>query len=60
MLLRGIVIVLVENGLRQTFGIYLRPAVAGLDISQQALGLVIAIQALLFGFVQPVAGRLYL
>ena len=60
MLLRGIVIVLVENGLRQTFGIYLRPVVAGLDISQQAFGLAIAIQALLFGFVQPVAGRLYL
>ena len=56
MLLRGIVIVLVENGLRQTFGKYLRPVVAGLDISQQAFGLVIAIQALLFGFVQPVAG----
>ena len=56
MLLCGIVIVLVENGLRQTFGIYLRPVVAGLDISQQAFGLVIAIQALLFGFVQPVAG----
>ena len=56
MLLCGIMIVLVANGLRQTFGIYLRPVVAGLDISRQAFGLVISIQALLFGFVQPVAG----
>ena len=60
MLRRGIMIVLVGNGLRQTFGIYARPGVADLDISRQTFGLVIAIQALLFGFVQPVAGRLYL
>ena len=47
---------LVGNGLRQTFGIYSRPVVADLDISRQTFGLVIAIQALLIGFVQPVAG----
>ena len=49
-------IALVANGLRQTFGIFLRPVVAALDISRQTFGLVIAIQALLFGFVQPVVG----
>ena len=58
MLLCGIVIVLVENGLRQTFGIFLRPVVAALDISRQTFGLVISIQALKYGFMQPVAGRI--
>ena len=46
MLLCGIMIVLVANGLRQTFGKFLRPVVANLDISRQTFGLVIAIQAL--------------
>ena len=56
MLLCSIVIVLIANGFRQTFGIFLLPVAADLDISRQAFGLVVAIQALLFGFVQPVAG----
>ena len=56
MLLCSIIIVLIANGFRQTFGIFLLPVVADLDISRQTFGLVVAIQALLFGFVQPVAG----
>ena len=56
MLLCSIVIVLIANGFRQTFGIFLLPVAADLDISRQAFGLVVAIQALLFGFVQPIAG----
>ena len=46
MLLCGIMIALVANGLRQAFGIFLRLVVANLDISRQTFGLVIAIQAL--------------
>ena len=56
MLLCSIIIVLIANGFRQTFGIFLLPVVADLDISRQTFGLVVAIQALLFGFVQPIAG----
>ena len=56
MLLCSIAIVLIANGFRQTFGIFLLPVAADLDISRQAFGLVVAIQALLFGFVQPIAG----
>ena len=56
MLLCSIIIVLIANGFRQTFGIFLLPVAADLDISRQAFGLVVAIQALLFGFVQPIAG----
>ena len=58
MLLCSIVIALVANGLRSTFGIFLRPVVAALDISRQTFGLVISIQALKYGFMQPVAGRI--
>ena len=39
-------IALEANGLRSTFGIFLQPVVAALDISRQTFGLIISIQAL--------------
>ncbi len=56
MLLCGILIVLAANGLRLTFGIFLRPIAEDLNISRQVFGLVIAFQTLLFGIAQPAAG----
>ena len=56
MLLCGTLIVLIINGLRMTFGIFLRPISLDLDISRQVFGLVIASQTLLFGLSQPIAG----
>ncbi|MBT4491199.1 MAG: MFS transporter [Rhodospirillaceae bacterium] len=56
MVLCGVLIVLASNGLRLTFGIFLRPISVDLDISRQVFGLVIATQTLLFGLVQPIAG----
>lgn len=58
MLLCGVLIVLATNGLRQTFGIFLRPIALDLDISRQMFGFVIAFQTLLSGLTQPVAGML--
>ena len=56
MVLCGVLIVLASNGLRLTFGIFLRPISLDLDISRQVFGLVIASQTLLFGVSQPIAG----
>jgi MFS family permease len=56
MLLCGTLIVLIINGLRMTFGIFLRPISLDLDIGRQTFGLVIAFQTLLFGLAQPIAG----
>jgi len=58
MMLCGVLIVLATNGLRQTFGIFLRPISIDLDISRQMFGFVIAFQTLLSGLTQPVAGML--
>ena len=58
MLLCGVLVVLATNGLRQTFGIFLRPISIDLDISRQMFGFVIAFQTLLSGLTQPVAGML--
>jgi MFS family permease len=58
MLICGILIVLICNGFRLTFGIFLRPISGDLDFGRQAFGLMIASQTLLFGLAQPVAGLL--
>ena len=56
MLLCGTLIVLITNGLRMTFGVFLRPVSLDLEIGRQTFGLVIASQTLLFGLFQPIAG----
>lgn len=56
MLICGALIVLVSNGLRLSFGIFLKPISLDLGISREAYGLVIAGQTLLYGVFQPIAG----
>ena len=54
----GVAVVLVAGGLRQSFGIFLAPVSLDLEISRQAFGLVMAVQAVIFGIFQPVTGWL--
>lgn len=49
-------IVTLAMGVRQSFGLYLPPMVMDLGISRQTFGLVLALQNLLFGAVQPFVG----
>ena len=58
MLLCGILIMLASNGLRLTFGVFLRPISMDLDTGRQLFGLVIAGQTLLYGLTQPIAGMI--
>jgi predicted MFS family arabinose efflux permease len=58
MLLCGVFIVLIGNGLRLTFGVFLRPISLDLNFGRETFGLVIALQALLQGVFQPVSGLL--
>ncbi len=58
MVLIGVVIVMVGGGLRQAFGVFLRPVAIDLEIGRQLFGLVIAVQALIYGVSQPAAGLL--
>ena len=54
----GIGIVIFGGGLRQTFGIYLRPISVDLELSRQFFGFILATQALVYGLAQPIAGLL--
>lgn len=58
MLVCGVLVVLIGNGVRLTFGILLKPIAFDLEISRETFGLVIAMQALLYGAFQPIAGIL--
>lgn len=49
-------IVTLAMGVRQSFGLYLTPMTMELDINRQTFGLVLALQNLLFGAVQPFVG----
>lgn len=49
-------IVTLAMGVRQSFGLYLNPMAMDLGISRQSFGLVLALQNLLFGMVQPFVG----
>ena len=56
MILTGAVIVTLSMGVRQSFGLFLRPVGLDLEIDRQTFGLIIAAQNLLFGLIQPFAG----
>lgn len=56
MILAGAVIVTLSMGVRQSFGLFLRPMGMDLEIGRQTFGLVIAAQNLLFGLIQPFVG----
>lgn len=54
----GVLVVLIANGLRMTFGVFLKPVSLDLGISRETFGLVLAGQTLLYGVFQPAAGLL--
>ncbi|HVL41626.1 MAG TPA: MFS transporter, partial [Brevundimonas sp.] len=56
MILAGALIVTLSMGVRQAFGLFLRPIGLDLEIDRQTFGLVIAAQNLLFGLIQPFVG----
>lgn len=56
MILTGAVIVTLSMGVRQAFGLFLRPIGLDLEIDRQTFGLIIAAQNLLFGLIQPFVG----
>lgn len=58
MVICGVFIVMIGGGLRQSFGVFLRPVALDLEIGRQLFGLVIATQALIYGVSQPAAGLL--
>lgn len=52
----GGVIVALSMGIRQSFGLFLQPVTDDLALTREVFGLAIALQNLLWGLVQPVAG----
>ena len=58
MIFCGVLIVLICGGLRQSFGVFLRPVSLDLEIGREMFGLVIAAQALIYGVSQPVVGMM--
>ena len=54
----GAAIVTISMGLRQSFGLYMRPVELELGVSREAFGLAIAIQTLILGLAQPFVGAL--
>ena len=58
LMLVGGTIVAVSMGIRQSFGVFLLPVVTDLELTRTAFGLTIAIQNLIWGIAQPLAGML--
>ena len=52
----GAAIVAIAMGVRQSFGIFLRPIAMDLAVGREAFAFAIAIQNLLFGLAQPMVG----
>lgn len=57
-LLAGGVLLSLNMGLRQTFGLFLEPMTDALSVSHSAFGLAIAVQNLLWGALTPLCGAL--
>jgi len=57
-LLAGAVLLSLNMGLRQTFGLFLEPMTDALSVSHSAFGLAIAVQNLLWGALTPLCGVL--
>ncbi|WP_061936691.1 MFS transporter [Aureimonas sp. AU22] len=57
-LLCGAVIVTIAMGLRQSYGLLLRPVELEIGVGREAFGLAIALQNLLLGLAQPFVGAL--
>ncbi len=58
LLLAGGVVVTLATGIRQVSGLFLRPVAAELGMSLEAFGTVVAVQNLVWGLSQPLAGLL--
>lgn len=58
LMLVGGTIVAVSMGIRQSFGVFLQPVVIDLELTRTTFGLTIAIQNLIWGIAQPLAGVL--
>ena len=56
LLAAGSVLVAVSGGVRATFGLYLDPVIESIDADRATYGLAIAIQSIVWGLGQPVAG----
>ena len=56
MCLCGVVIVLVAEGLRRGLGLFLIPMSEDVGFSRQYFGLILAVQSIVFGAIQPVIG----
>lgn len=56
MILAGAATVTLSMGVRQVFGLFLTPLGVDLGIDRQTFGLIIAVQNLVFGAVQPLVG----
>ncbi|KAA0969721.1 MFS transporter [Aureimonas fodinaquatilis] len=54
----GAGIVTLSMGIRQAFGLYMRPIELELGVSREAFGLAIAVQTLMLGIAQPFIGAL--
>lgn len=54
----GALILTLALGIRQTFGLFLGPVCLSLAVGREAFGLAMAVQNLLWGAAQPVAGAL--
>jgi len=57
-LLAGVMLLSLNMGLRQTYGLFLEPMTEALPVSHSAFGLAIAVQNLLWGFLTPFCGAL--
>src|SRR3989442_15628598 len=54
----GSIVITVSMGIRQVFGLLLRPVTMDLSMSREAFGFVVGLQNLIWGLAQPVAGYL--
>ena len=57
-LICGAIVITLGMGIRQSFGIFLKPVTADLEVGRQVFGLAIALQTLLTGLLGPVAGMM--
>jgi len=57
-LICGATVITLGMGIRQSFGLFLKPVTADLEVGRQVFGLALAVQTLLTGLLGPVAGIL--
>jgi predicted MFS family arabinose efflux permease len=57
-LICGALVITLGMGIRQSFGVFLKPVTADLEVGRQVFGLAIALQTLLTGLLGPLAGML--